>query len=51
MTRRLWFITHADVAISRAQDQPANGGGNVLALALPDLSLIHGWRDIAPMSG
>lgn len=39
------------VAISRAQDQPANGGGNVLALALPDLSLIHGWRDIAPMSG
>ncbi|MGR3804544.1 hypothetical protein [Marinibacterium profundimaris] len=50
MTRRLWFITHADVAISRAQDQPANGGGNVLCCAVPDLRLIHGWRDIDPVS-
>lgn len=36
------------VAISRDHDQPGGGGGNMLACTLPDLELLHGWRDIAP---
>ena len=44
----LFLCDRMGVAISRDQDQPPNGGGNVLACTLPDLRLIHGWRDIAP---
>ena len=44
----LFLSDRMGVAISRAQDQPANGGGNYLACRLPGLALDHGWRDIAP---
>ena len=41
-----WLL---DEPISRAFDQPGSGGGNVLAAAIPDWTLIEGWRDIAPL--
>ncbi|CAN0582238.1 unnamed protein product, partial [Ectocarpus sp. 12 AP-2014] len=47
----LFLCDRMGVAISRAQDQPANGGGNFLTVSLPDLHLVHGWRDIAPGDG
>lgn len=34
------------VAIERKWDQPGGGGGNVIAINLPDWSLNHGWRPI-----
>ena len=47
----LFLCDRLGVAINREHDQPANGGGNLLLCALPDLRLIHGWRDIAPGIG
>lgn len=44
----LFLCDRMGVAISRDQDQPANGGGNMLAVTLPELALIHGWQDISP---
>ncbi len=43
------FLCHLlGVEISRDQDQPGRGGGNVLTVALPGWTLLEGWRDIAP---
>lgn len=40
------LMTHAaGWSISRAYDQP-EGGGNIFALSLPTLALIHGWRPL-----
>lgn len=35
-------------AISRTEDQPANGGGNYFLFRMPDWALVHGWTRIDP---
>jgi len=44
----LFLCARLGGAISRDHDQPGQGGGNCLACTLPDLTLVHSWRDIAP---
>lgn len=46
----LLFSHLARVPISRSMDQPGGGGGNYFVFDIATRSLLHGWRDIAPIS-
>jgi len=37
----------AGAPVSRAWDQPGQGGGNYFCISLPDRSIVQGWTDVA----